>query len=94
MLAKFSIDHILHPQHNRRVDTHRSDDPVEAEDYLMGLLAIGGRIVSIKHEGVELDDAKRDQMVRVATERLASRLIGTSLGLDPAAVKHRLGFAA
>lgn len=94
MLAKFSIDHILYPQHNKRLDTYHTDDPVAAEDFLLSLLATGSRILSIKHEGVELDDTKRDKMLRVAAERLASRLLGTSLDLDSAAVKHRFGFAA
>ncbi|MBX7207826.1 MAG: hypothetical protein K1X78_05930 [Verrucomicrobiaceae bacterium] len=93
MLAKFSIDYIIYPQHNKRVDTHRTDDPVEAEEFLMQLLASGTRIQSIKHEGAELDQTKTTQMLRVAAERLASRMLGASLDLDPAAVKHRFGFA-
>jgi hypothetical protein len=33
-------------------------------------------------------------MLRVAAERLASRLLGRSLDLDSVEVKHRFGFAA
>ena len=94
MLAKFAIDYTIYPQHNKRVDTHRTDDPVEAEDFLMNLLALGARILSIKHEGTELDEAKSTQMLRIAAERVASKLLATSLGLDVPAVKHRFGFAA
>ena len=94
MLSKFAIDYTIFPQHNSRVETHRTDDPVEAEDFLMHLLASGARVRSIKHEGVELDQAKSDKMIRLAAERLMSRLLGTSLHLDSAAVKHRFGFAA
>lgn len=94
MLAKFDIDYVIHPQHNKRQDTHRTDDPVEAEDFLMHLLAVGARINAIRHEGIELEKPKADHMLRVAAERLASRMLGTSLNLDSVEVKHRFGFAA
>ncbi|HBJ86260.1 MAG TPA: hypothetical protein DDZ88_20825 [Verrucomicrobiales bacterium] len=94
MLAKFDIDYVIHPQHNKRQDTHRTDDPVEAEDFLMNLLAVGARISAIRHEGVELDPPQADRMLRVAAERLASRMLCVALDLDSASVKHRFGFAA
>ena len=94
MLAKFDIEYIVGPQHNKRVDTHRTDDPIAAEEFLTGLLAGGAAITSIKHEGVALTQHQTDQMVRVAAERLVSGLISRSLDLDAAAVKHRFGFAA
>ncbi|MCW0221316.1 MAG: hypothetical protein OJI67_23530 [Prosthecobacter sp.] len=94
MISKFDIEYIIQPHHNKRVDTHRTNDPVEAEDFLMGLLSLGAGIVSIKHEGVDLSQVQADQMLRVAAERLASRLLCISLSLDSVAVKHRFGFAA
>ena len=94
MLAKFDIEYVIHPQHNQRQDTHRTDDPVEAEDFLMNLLVVGARIKAIKHEGIALEAAQEDRMLRVAAERLASRLLGRSLDLDTVQVKHRFGFAA
>ena len=94
MLAKFYIDYVLHPQHNQRQDTHRTDDPVEAEDFLMNLLVVGARINAIKHEGIALEAPQADRMLRVAAERLASRLLGRALGLDSVEVKQRFGFAA
>lgn len=94
MLAKFDIEYVIHPQHNKRVDTHRTDDPIEAEDFLMNLLVAGVRINAIKHEGVTLDPPQADRMLRVAAERLASRLLGRSLDLDSVEVKHRFGFTA
>lgn len=94
MLAKYDIDYVINPNHNKRVDTHRTDDPVEAEDFLISLLAGGARIKAIKHEGVNLAERESDQMLRVAAQRLASRLLCDSLGLDSAAVKHRFGFTA
>jgi len=94
MLAKFDIDYIIRPHHNKRLDTHRTDDPIAAEDFLISLLATGAHISAIKHEGVELAQHQSDQMLRVAAERLASGLLCRSLDLDTAAVKHRFGFAA
>ncbi len=94
MLAKYDIDYVIHPHHNKRVDTHRTDDPVEAEDFLMNLLASSARIHSIRHEGVELNKTQSDQMLRVAAERLAARLVGGALGIDTVEVKHRFGFTA
>ena len=94
MLAKFDIDYVIRPQHNKRKDTHRTDDPIAAEDFLIGLLATGAHVISIKHEGVELARHQSDQMLRVAAERLVSGLLCRSLDLDAADVKHRFGFAA
>ena len=94
MLAKFDIDYVIHSHQNQRVDTHRTNDPVEAEDFLMSLLASSARIHSIKHEGVELDQKQSDQMLRIAAERLATRVLCASLDIDSVTVKHRFGFAA
>ena len=94
MIAKFSIDYITFPQHNKRVDTHRTDDPVEASDFLMNLLILGARIPAIKHEGVELGPHAFDKMIKQAAERVASRLIATALHLDSVEVHHRFGFPA
>ncbi|MBE7494904.1 MAG: hypothetical protein HS117_08165 [Verrucomicrobiaceae bacterium] len=94
MLAKFNIEYIIQPEHNKRLDSHRTDDPVEAEDFLMSLLGMGARICAIKHEGIELDATQSDRMIRVAAERLAARLLSRSLNLDTAAVRHRFGFTA
>jgi hypothetical protein len=94
MLSKFEIEYVIHPQHSERVDTHRTDDPIEAEDFLMNLLVSNVRIGAIKHEGVELDRPQADRMLQVAADRLASRLLGGALGIDSASVKHRFGFAA
>ena len=94
MLAKFDIEYVIHPRHNHRQDIHRTNDPVEAEDFLMNLLATGASIKSIKHEGIELEQPKSDRMLRVAAERLASRLLEASLGLDAAQMSHRFGLPA
>lgn len=93
MLAKYTIQYTIFPQHNKRVESHYTDDPVEAEDFLMYLLAGGARILAIKHEGADFDQAQSDRMLRVAAGRLAARMLGESLQLDAPAVKHRFTFA-
>lgn len=94
MLSKFTIEYIVFPEHNHRVSTHRTDDPVEAEDFLMHLLVSGARIKAIRHSGGELSLQQFDRMIKVAGERLLSRLIEKALDIDSAEVKHRFGLAA
>ena len=93
MLAKYAITYTVFPEHNKRVDTHYTDDPVEAELFLAQLLSTKSRILEIKHEGVDLEPQAFDRMVRLAAERLAGRLIGASLHLDYVEVRHRFGLA-
>lgn len=94
MLKKFDIDYTLFPVHNRRVASHCTDDPVEAEDFLMHLLASGAKISGIRHDAVDLTPSQFDRMVKVAAEGLIVRLLGGSLGLDSDAIRHRFGYAA
>ena len=94
MLAKFAINYTVFPDHNKRVDTHHTDDPVEAESFLMHLLASGSRILEIKHDGVPMEPHQHDRMHRVAAERLAARLLSVSLHMDYVEVKHRFGFSS
>ena len=92
MLKKFSIDYS--PKHNSRVFTHFTDDPVEAEEFLMQLLAASARIKEIRHDGIALSGHQFDQMVKVAVERVASLMLRESLALDAVEIKSRFGFAA
>ncbi|WP_009965296.1 hypothetical protein [Verrucomicrobium spinosum] len=94
MIKKFEIDYTVFPQHNQHVDTHRTDDPVEAEEYLMHLLVSGARILAIKHEGVNLDTVQSDRLLLVAVQRLATRLLANSLHIDSVTVNHRFGLPA
>lgn len=91
MLKKFSIDYT--PKQNPRVFTHLTDDPVEAEEFLMHLLASSARIREIRHEGDVLSGHQFDKMVKVAAERVASMMLQESLGLDAPEIKSRFGFA-
>ena len=94
MLTKFAIDYIILPQHNTRIFTHFTDDPVEAEEYLMHLLVARARIKEIRHDGAVLTGHQFNRMLKVAAERIASALLRDSLALDAAQVKDRFGFAA
>jgi len=93
MLAKFAIHYTVFPEHNKRVDTHYTDDPVDAELFLSQLLKGGARIFEIKHDGVNLEPHAYDRMIKIASERLAGRMIGVSLKIDYAEVRHRFGLA-
>ena len=94
MLHKFAIEYTRHPRSNEPSGTHRTDDPVEAEEYLMQLLHARSRILSIKHEGIEVPRAQFDRMLKVAGERLISESLCHALDIDTAEVRHRFGFAA
>ena len=94
MFKKFSIDYILFPEHNHRMLTHRTEDSVEAEDFLMHLLVSGARIVAIRHDSEELAPHQFDHMVKMAVEGLSCRLLAQSLGIDSATIRHRFGLAA
>lgn len=94
MLKKFSIDYVAMPRHNTRVFTHLTDDPVEAEEFLMHLLAANARIKEIRHDGSILTGHQFDKMVKVAAERVASRMLAESLAVDAPEIKRRFGFAA
>jgi hypothetical protein len=94
MLSKFAIDYHAFPHHDARVYTHLTDDPIEAEDFLMHLLAARSRVLVIRHEGAEMTRHQFDRMLKIAAERIASALLRESLRLDAAEIKDRFGFAA
>lgn len=94
MLSKFAIDYIPLPRLNARMATHRTDDPVEAEAFLMHLLHAKSKLLEIRHDGVKLTPHQYDMMLRVAAERNVSALLQEFLGIDGVEVKHRFGFAA
>ena len=94
MLSKFAIDYLSFSHHGNRTFTHLTDDPIEAEDFLMQLLAARTRITAIRHDGAAMTAKQFDRMLKVASERISSELLRVSLGLDPSEIKDRFGFAA
>ncbi len=93
MLTTFAIDYRPFP-HHRKATTHFTDDPIEAEEFLMHLLTARAHITAIRHEGVALPPHAFDRMLKVATERVAAALLREALSLDAVQVKDRFGFAA
>lgn len=91
MTTPFEIDYIIQPKPRQRVDTHHTDDPLEAEDFLLSLLASGARIKAIRCSGSELDQPLSDQMLRIAANRAAAGMLGKSLDLDAKALQKRFG---
>lgn len=94
MLSKFSIDYVIFPQRSDTVRTHFTDDPIEAEEFLMHLLLVRARIMEIRHEGVTLTGHQFDRMLKIAAERIVSQLLAESLHADASGIKSRFGFAA
>jgi len=95
MLTKYAIDYVAFPHHRASTGfTYLTDDPIQAEEFLMHLLAVRARITAIRHDGATMTGHQFDRMLKVAAERLASELLKESLGLDAAEVKDRFGFAA
>lgn len=94
MTSRFAIDYIAFPIRHGRTFTYNLDDPVEAEDVLMHLLAARARIVAIRHDGAVVTGLPFDRMLRVAAGRIAAALLQESLTLGASEVRDRFGFAA
>jgi len=94
MLTKFAIDYLVFPHRDKRPFTHYSDDPIEAEDFLMHLLVSRAQIIEIRHSGTVMNGPQFDRLLKVAGERIASALLRESLSLDAVQIKDRFGFAA
>lgn len=95
MLNKFAIDYFAFPRHGRSTGfTHYTDDPVEAEDFLMHLLVARAHITAIRHDCARIVGPAFDRLLKTAAERVALELLRESLGLDAVKIKERFGFAA
>lgn len=94
MISNYSIDYTVFPKHNHRVLTHHTDDPVEAEEFLMHLLVSGAKIRELRRQGAALTPLQSDQMLKLAAARLAGVMLRQALELEPEEVIHRFGFAA
>ena len=93
MISKYSIDYTVLPGHTMRILTHHSRDPVEAEEFLMHLLADGSRIHEVRHDGAALTPAQSDHMIKLAAARLAGVMVRRSLDLKAEEVILRFGYA-
>lgn len=94
MLNKFTIEYTRPPHSREPAGTHRTDDPIEAEEFLMQLLHARSRILAIKHDGVDMPRDQFDRMITIASERLMAEYLCHALDIDTAEVRHRFGLAA
>jgi hypothetical protein len=92
MISKYSIEYGLefkkeiHPFH------YQTDDPVNCKEFLAEVLEKNFRIVTVKHEGVALDRAEFDQMIKGAANMMAAKHICASLGISAEEEHFRFGF--
>ena len=64
------------------------------EEFVEELLDRGYAVETIKHEGVDMQRAQFDKIVRNAASQLAARKIRASLNIKAEEEKFRFGFAA
>lgn len=94
MLAKFKIDYAVPFHRHEYPEHHLTDDPVACQEFLAELLARKFRIRGILHNGVPLESAAFDQMLRTAAGLVAADHICSSLGIDSVEARHRFGTPA
>lgn len=94
MLPKYSIEYSV--QFGRQSQTYHyaGDDPVACEEFLSELLERGFRIKAIRHEGVDLNRADFDRLLKTAAAMLAAKSLRTALGISTEEEHHRFGFTA
>jgi hypothetical protein len=94
MIAKYHIEYEV--ELGRHLQTHhfQTDDPVSAEEFLSELLDRSLLITHIRHEGVDLERAPFDRMVKTAANMLMARKLQKCLKLTVEEERFRFGFAA
>lgn len=94
MLKRYSVEYSLcflkHSPPERY--SYYTDEPAACEEFVQELLERGLRLHAIRHESLDLPQPEFDRIVRLAASRLATKCIGTSLGLEPADAQLRFGF--
>lgn len=94
MIPKYTVEYSTNLRHGGLVNHYSTDDPVNCEEFLAELLDKGYGVRGIKHEGVGLEGAEFDRMVKEAASQLASQKICASLGIKAEEERFRFGFAA
>ncbi len=94
MLAKFKIDYAVPFNRHESPEHHLTDDPVACEEFLAELLERKFRIQGILHNGIPLEPALFDKMLRTAAGLLAADHLRASLGIDSVEARHRFGTPA
>ncbi|HXG46611.1 MAG TPA: hypothetical protein VNO52_03230 [Methylomirabilota bacterium] len=94
MLPKYTVEFSVGLRKHGRPSHFATDDPVALEEFLVELLERGLRLHSIHHEGLPLEGAEFDRLVKTAAGMLAASRVCASLGIKPEEEKFRFGFAA
>ena len=96
MLKKYTVEYSLQFRKHSAPEHHQyfTDDPVACEEFVQELLLRGMGVHAIRHDGVDLDKADFDRVVKLAASEVASRLICASLNIKPEEERYRFGFAA
>lgn len=94
MITKYHIEYEVELGRHLQAHHFQTDDPVTAEEFLTELLERGLTITHIRHEGVELERASFDRMVKSAANMLTARRLQKCLKLTVEEERFRFGFAA
>jgi hypothetical protein len=94
MLPKYTVEYSTQFRRHAQGNHYSTDDPVACEEFMQELLERGFRILTIKHEGVDLPRHDFDKMIKTAAGMLASKHVCVSLGLKAEEESYRFGFTA
>jgi hypothetical protein len=94
MIPKYTVEYSTNFRRQGHTNHYSTDDPVTCEEFIEHLLDEGYIVKAVKHEGLNLEQAAFDKIVRGAANQLASRKVCASLGIKPEEERFRFGFAA
>ena len=94
MIPKYTVEYGVGNKQHARSAHYSTDDPVACEEFLCELLDRGCRILDIMHEGLPLERAGFDRLVKNAAAMLASKHLCASLAITAEEQHFRFGFAA
>lgn len=94
MLSKYSIEYSAQFGKQAQNYHYASDDPVACEEFLAELLERGFRIKAVRHDGLDLNGADFDKVIKIAAGMVAAKCIKNSLGITTEEEHHRFGFTA
>lgn len=92
MLSKYTIEYSVPFRRHAQPSQHHTDDPVALKEFLEELLDRDLKIISIRHEGVDLPRREFDKLLKDAAGMLAARHLCHSLGISSEEERTRFGF--
>lgn len=93
MIPKYIVEYSTQFRRASQPSHYATDDPVACDEFLEELLERGVKILSVKHEGVDLPKHEFDKLIKTAAGMMASRHICNSLGINSEEEHYRFGFA-